>query len=198
MEAQDLSEAITLIMEQRGWSQVRLGANSEKAVVYAQRGLRILGITDEIKAYLNACLACGFANIPGQERQTRTAIDRALSVEDLPEVERANIMGFLGSALRDANAHCEALAMLDEAACLSAPLSPFYRAVYLGDQVLIALGTREPSRAASLMRTLAYVVPLVDSTEVDRQVRHILDSSKPWAAVPEIRTARERLQFVKA
>jgi hypothetical protein len=38
------------------------------------------------------------------------AIERALTVEEIPVVERANIMGFLGNALRDAGAHREALA----------------------------------------------------------------------------------------
>jgi hypothetical protein len=172
--------------------------NAGQAVMFAHRGLQLPDITDEDRAFLYACLARGFANTPGHERQARTAVERAMSIDSLGAVERADVMGIAGNALRDAGAYREALAMLDDAARLSVPVSPFYRAAYLGDQVLITLGTRDPSRAASFMQALAYVVPLVDSTEVDRQVRHILDASKPWAAVPEVRTARERLQFVKA
>lgn len=172
--------------------------NAGRAVTFAQRGLRLPDVTDENRAFLNACLARGFANTPGCERQTRTAIERALNFDSLHDVERADVMGIAGNALRDARAYRDALAMLDDAVRLCGALAPFLQAIHLGDQSLIALNTRDPSRAASHMQKLAYVVPLVDSTEVDRQVRHILDSSKPWAAVPEIRTARERLQFVKA
>lgn len=172
--------------------------NAGRAVMFAQRGLRLPDVTDENRAFLNACLARGFANIPGCERQARTAIERALNFDSLHAVEKADVMGITGNALRDARAHREALATLDDAVNLCGPLAPFLHAVHVGDQALIALNTRDPARAASYMQTLAYVVPLVDSTEVDRQVRHILNSSKPWAAVPEMRTARERLQFVKA
>jgi transcriptional regulator with XRE-family HTH domain len=169
-----------------------------QAVMFAQRGLRLPDITDESRAFLNACLARGFANTPGHERQARTAIEQVLSIDSLAAVERADVMGIAGNALRDARAYREALELLDDAARLSAPVSPFYQAVYLADQVQIALSTREPSRAASVMQTLAYVVPLVDSTEVTRQVQHILNLSKPWATAPEIRTAREQLQAVNA
>jgi hypothetical protein len=56
---------------------------------------------------------------------------------------------------------------------------------------------REPSQAASLMNTLSYIVPLVDSTRLVRQVDQIGRITRPWSAVPEIRDARERLQSVR-
>lgn len=166
-----------------------------RSIMYAQRGLKVPGITDETRAYLNVFLARGLANVPGHERQTRMAVDRALNIESIPSISRADIIGTAGEALRDARADREASKMLDDAVHLSGSISPFLQAAYLGDQVLIALEARDLAMTAHLMDALSYAIPLTDSTRIDEQVRLILRMSKPWASVPEIRDARERLRI---
>lgn len=172
-------------------------ANSGKVAMYAQRGLGLPEITDHARAYLRVCLARGLANVPGNERQAREEIERVLSIDGLSPLSRADLMGIAGNALRDARAYPQALTMLGDAARLSEPLSPFYQAVYLGDQTLIALNDRQPSRAAELMENLSYVIPLINSTEIERQAEHLLQAARPWETVPEIRDARARLQSVR-
>lgn len=170
---------------------------ASRAVMFAQRGLRIPGIGDEPRAYLYGFLACGLANVPGNERQARSAIDRALNINAVPAIDRADIVGIVGNALRDIGERREALRTFEETVRLHAPYSPFLQARYLGDQIMLAFDMREPSLAASLMNTLSYMLPMVDSTVVDRQVAQMLRASRPWSAVPEVRDARERLQSVR-
>lgn len=172
------------------------GKGGSGAVVLARRGLEVPGVGDLPRADLNVCLACGLANVPGNERQARIALKKALSIDTGPAVDRAVIIGHAGNALRDMGERREALKLLEDAIRQCAPHSHFNHAQYLCDQIMITLAMREPERAASLMNDLSYVVPFVDSARVDRQVEHVLRSAKPWATVAEVRDARTRLQSV--
>lgn len=171
--------------------------DSSKAVMYARRGLSIPDMSDETRAYLNASLARGLANVPGHERAARAAVDQALSVESLPAIDRADITGISGNALRDVGAHREALRTLQEARQFSGPISPFLHVRDLGGQILLSLDMRDASQAAALMDEMLYVIPLVDSTKVSRQVDLILRATEPWSTVREVREARERIQATR-
>jgi transcriptional regulator with XRE-family HTH domain len=168
-----------------------------QAVMLANRGLRIPGIGEEPRAYLSGLLACGLAKVPGQERQARLAIDQALNIDAIPAIDQADVVGIAGNVFRDIGERREALKMLEHAVHLGGPHSQLLQALYLGDQIMITLDMREPSLAASLMNTLSYIVPLVDSKILSSQVGKILRTTTPWSAVPEIRDARERLQSVR-
>jgi hypothetical protein len=168
-----------------------------RAMLYAQRGLNVPGVGDYPRAFLTGILACSLANVPGQERQVRTEIDHTLNIDTLSAVDRADIVGIAAEALRDIGERHKALEMFEEAVNLSGPYSLWWQAAYLGDQIMIAMDMRDPERAASLMNTLSCLVPLVDSTALDRQVGQILQTAKPWSAVREIREARERLHAVR-
>lgn len=174
------------------------GRDGSRAVMLARRGLAIPGIGDATRADLNVCLSCGLANVPGNERQSRVALEEALSVDAVPTVDRADIIGHAGNALRDMGERRGALRLLSDASRRSAPYSQFNQAQYLCDQIMVTLDMREPEPAASLMNDLAYLVPLVDSTKVDNQVGEVLRTAEPWKTVPEVREARTRLQSVRA
>lgn len=176
-----------------------VGASSKnvgQAVMLARRGLKVPGIGDEPRAWLNGILACGLANAPGNEKEARTAAERALGVDTIPTKEQADILGTAGNVFRDIGERRNALKMLDEAARRLAPLSLFNQTQYLSDQIMLALDLRESDRAASAMNTLSCLVPLVDSTRITKQAQRVLEAARPWAGDSEVRQARERLRSV--
>jgi hypothetical protein len=181
----------------REGSKSMAGKNSGQAVMLARRGLGISGISDSSRADLNVCLASALANVPGNEGQARSALKEALRIDSGPMVDRANIFGHAGNALRDMGERREALKMLEEAVRQGAPYSPFNQAQYLCDQIMITFDMRAPDLAVSRMNDLSYVVPLVDSASVDRQVGDVLRAAEPWATVSEVREARTRLRSVR-
>jgi tetratricopeptide (TPR) repeat protein len=171
--------------------------DGSRAVILAQKGLRIDSIGDEPRAYLNACLACGLANVPGNERNARAALDKALSIDRLSAIDQADIIDMVGNALRDMGEHQEASKMFTDAIRQSSSIGQFIQAIYLCDQTINALEMRQPELASELMDDLSYMIPLIDSTMVTRLTNEILRATKPWEAIPEVRHARERVQSVR-
>ena len=175
-------------------SSSEVGKNGIQAVRLAKEALKINGIGDEPRAYLNACLACGLANVPGNERQAQIAIEKALTVDRLSPIDQADIMGMVGSAFHDMGKRQEAFAMFDHAVHRSSNVGPFIQGSYLCNKINIAFAAREPERAAILIYDLSRIIPLVDSARIDSKIKEILQAAKPWeASVPEVRQAREML-----
>lgn len=81
---------------------------------------------------------------------------------------------------------------LAEAVSLTAS-SPFLRSLYVARQAKAAIRAREPGPAASKMTVLAAVAPLVESPRLAIHLRHIYDGTRQWAAIRDVRDARDAL-----
>ncbi|GAA2406246.1 hypothetical protein GCM10010191_12820 [Actinomadura vinacea] len=167
-----------------------------RAVVYAERGLKISDLTNSQSAALNMRLGRSLALISGQRASSRSALDRARSIGGLSPFEEAALVGDVGIGFGHLRVYREAGALLSKAAESIGQWSPLFQAQYLGRQIQTSLRAADPAFAADRMTELARALPLVTSARVNKRATEILKASAPWVRVPEVRVAREHLQSV--
>lgn len=168
----------------------------DRAVAYARRGLALPGLGEDERALLQVRLGRALALIPGQESAARTALYQAQEAGDVSPLYAEYLTGIIGDSLTDLGAYEEAEIALEECLRLSCsrPSSTLSSLLTLERQIATALGRADPGLAAERMLSYANLAPLVTSPRVDRQTKEILAASAPWATVPEMRDARDRLR----
>jgi transcriptional regulator with XRE-family HTH domain len=180
------------------------GGRADRAMLYARDGTRVPDVPEAQQAWMRLRKGRAFALVRGQERAARSELeDVQVAVRDyrLPQqdqFEAADMMGNVGVALNDMGASEEAHRVLGEALSLLGASSPYLHGRFLAQQVIAALGMSEPSLAAEHMLVLTRVVPLVNSRRLDGYLRQVVAASAKWAAVPDMRTARDQLLTVTA
>jgi transcriptional regulator with XRE-family HTH domain len=167
-----------------------------RAVAHAERGLRVPGISNSQRASLYMRLGRSLALIPGQKAASRTALDQARGVDGLSPFTEAALIGDVGIGLGHLRIYREAGTLLNMAAEQIGQWSPLFQAQYLGRQIQTSLRATDPAFAADRMTQLARALPFVASARVNARVTEILQTSEPWARLPEIREAREHLRSV--
>jgi tetratricopeptide (TPR) repeat protein len=157
---------------------------------YARRGLALADVPDADRAVLSARLGRALA-LTGDARHARASLDRALELAG----PSAEIYGNVGIGLTDLGLPGKAGPYLAGAVRLSAA-SPFVRSLYVSRQAKAAIRAKRADEAAQDMMTLASLVPLVDSPRLGFHLRHILDGTRDWDAIGEVRDARDALKEV--
>lgn len=162
-----------------------------RSTEYARCGLAVPGISTEDRARLTARLGRSLALRPGQNRQACASLEHALEIAgDAPDAE---IAGNTGIGFADLGMSSRASRYLGTAIELSSS-SPFLRSLYVARQAKAVIRARQPEAAAPLMLALSGLAPLVESPRLTIHLRHITDGTRCWAAIPEIRHARDALQ----
>jgi transcriptional regulator with XRE-family HTH domain len=166
-----------------------------RAIEYARLGLALPDTSVTDRAILAA--RHGRANaLAGESYAARGSLEEALELaaQDSPSAETT---GNIGIGFTDLGMAVKAGPYLDTAVRLSAG-SPFVSSLYVSRQAKAAIRARQPEIAAGEMMTLAALAPLVQSPRVGFHIRHIIDGTEKWAAVPEVHSAREALREVAA
>jgi hypothetical protein len=159
---------------------------------YARRGLAVPGVSDRDRAALAARLGRSLALLPGHDREARASLDRAL---ELADGQSAEIAGNVGIGLTDLGLPVKAEDHLAAAVRLTAS-SPFLSALWVARQAKTAIRARQPDQAAQEMMALAGLAPLVDSPRLSIHVKHVLDGTRGWDGIGEVRDARDALKEV--
>lgn len=163
-----------------------------RGVAYARRGLALGGTSDADRAVLAARLGRTLALVPTGQYDARRYLDESLDLAAGGSQLTGEIHGNAGIGLTDlglpaASRHLENAVELTTA-------EPFVQSLYLARQAKMAIRARKPDAAAPVMRTLAGVIPLVDSPRLIIHVRHILDGTGRWAGIPDMRHTREAMR----
>jgi predicted XRE-type DNA-binding protein/tetratricopeptide (TPR) repeat protein len=172
------------------------------AVKYAQQAVHLHGIPRQQSAWLKLRHGWSLSMVNGQESAARDVLDGVqhflADARNDPQGVRdtADLMGSVGRALYDLGEYSEAQGCLDEAVHSLGTLDLRLRGIFLARQIDASLRAGQPEFAADEMLTLARVVPLVNSVQLDNDVKDVLAASRPWHAVPEIRAARAQLRSV--
>src|SRR5437868_13658 len=170
-----------------------------RAAHYARLGLGVPGLPKEQGAWLNARLATVLARNGKSTRlaesSARSAIETAQGVDGLPVTVMAFVIACSGQTEALLRHHEEADSALEEAVRMFGG-KPLLAANWKAVQVRATLIAADPSKAASQMTTLADVMPLVTSTQLDTKVREILALAAPWNRDPEMKHAITRLRSV--
>lgn len=171
--------------------------DAHRAATYAERGLRLPGLSDEHRARLNVRLGTSLARTRGHgvQRLTLDALDQAQSIDGMSSATKAMIMGNVGIALRRLGLYDGANTSLAESVRLFRD-SPHMHSLYLAHQIKSALASSEPTLAADRMFALTRLVPLIASARLEEHIREILAAAAHWADVPEIRAAGGQLRAV--
>src|SRR6266536_2277580 len=160
---------------------------------YARRGLAVHDTDDGDRAVLSARLARSLALMPGQGYQARATLDQALELSGPSWRTSSEVAGNAGIAFTDLGMPGRAEQHLAAAVDLTAA-SPFLHSLYLARQAKTAIRAQQPDTAAQAMLTLAAVAPLVDSPRLRIHLRHIVDGTQRWRAIPSVRHAQEALK----
>ncbi|MBA9002452.1 helix-turn-helix domain-containing protein [Thermomonospora cellulosilytica] len=173
------------------------GSAAASAVECARRGLALGGLDDATRAMLLVRLGRSLAVLPGQERQVRRAVDRAQELMDrLGALDSAEIMANAGIALSDCGLPARGAIDLRSAVAAVESQSPLLLALYQARLAKTAVRARDIDETARAMTALSRTVPLVTSRRVDIHVRHLLDGTRGWSTILEVKDARERLAEV--
>lgn len=172
----------------------------DRALMYARDGVRLRDVPEAQHAWMRVRKARALALVGGQRHASRDELesvqaplaDRGFSGQS--EFDVADMMGSIGTALNGVGAHPEAHGTLAESVALLGGAWPNIQSEFLAQQVIAALRMSQPSLAADRMLTLAHVASPVDSGRLDGYLRDVLAESARWAAVPEIRDARDQLK----
>jgi len=159
---------------------------------YARRGLALPGASDSDRAALAARLGRSLALLPGHAREARTSLEHALQLAD-QSGPSAEIAGNTGIGFTDLGMPGRAEHYLTTAVSLTAS-SPFLHSLYVARQAKAAIRARRPEQAAEKMTALAAVAPLVESPRLAIHLRHIYDGTRKWAAIEDVRDARDALR----
>lgn len=171
------------------------------AVKYAQQGVRLNDLPAQQQAWLKLRHGWSLSMVNGHEGAARNVLDNVrgfladTSVVDDPEESRdtAELMGDVGRVFYDLGDYREAQECLGEAMQLLGGTSAHVHGLFLARQIAASLRAGQPEYAADRMLTLARILPLVHSVQLDNMVRDVLTAARPWHKVPEIRTARAQL-----
>ncbi|MQA77054.1 MAG: helix-turn-helix domain-containing protein [Streptosporangiales bacterium] len=164
-----------------------------RGVEYARRGLAVRGAGDADRAALSARLGRTLALMPDQATGARRYLEQALTLAGDSGAVTAEIYGNTGIGFTDLGLPGAAEAHLASAVELTAS-APFVQSLYLARQVKMAIRARNPDAAMPVMLALAGVVPVVDSPRLTIHLRHILDGTRRWAAMPGVRHARDAIR----
>jgi transcriptional regulator with XRE-family HTH domain len=159
---------------------------------YAQRGLGLPELPAAERAALSARLGRSLA-LAGRTGAARASLDQALELAD----GSAEVTGNAGIGLTDLGLTGQADDCLTTAARMTAG-QPFIHALYVARLAKAALRARNPGLTAQRMTTLAALVPLVDSPRLTIHARHLVDGTRIWEPIPEVRDARDALHEVMA
>jgi transcriptional regulator with XRE-family HTH domain len=174
------------------------------AVRYAQQGVKLHELPPQQQAWLKLRYGWSLSMVGGQEGAARDVLDEVRgfladtrSVND-PEESRdtVELMGDVGRVLYDLGDYREAQGCLDKAVQLLGGASPHVHGLFLARQIAASLRAGQPEYAADRMLSLARVMPLVNSVQLNNNVKDVLAASYPWRAVPEVHAARAQLRTV--
>jgi hypothetical protein len=169
-------------------------------MLYARDGVRIFEVPEAQQAWIRLRRGRTLALVRGQERASRDELESlraTLQERGFPgqsALDAADMMEGIGVGLNGIGAYAEAHGVLAEAITLLGDSSPYLRSRSVAQQVIAALGMSQPALAAGHMVALVHVAPLVDSRRLDNYLKDVLARSARWAAVPEVRDARDRLK----
>ncbi|HZB31864.1 MAG TPA: hypothetical protein VE465_17030 [Streptosporangiaceae bacterium] len=169
------------------------------AVKYAQRGARLHDVPPRQHTWLKLRHGWSLSIVNGQEHQARNALDDVQAgLADAPEgsLDTGDLMGSVGRAFYDLGEYRRAQDCLEEAMQLLEGSSPQLHGIFLARQIAASLRAAQPEFAADRMLSLARVVPLVNSDQLNNNVKDVLAASHPWRTVPEVRAARAQLHSV--
>ena len=76
--------------------------------------------------------------------------------------------------------------------------SLFFYAQTVADEILSELRVHLPDVAADPMTTLSYILPLLNSAQLDKEIKQILVESRSWSNMSGMREAREQLRTIVA
>jgi transcriptional regulator with XRE-family HTH domain len=171
------------------------------AVKYAQRGAKLQDVPLRQRTWLKLRHGWSLSMVNGQENEARNALDDVQRfLADVPEasLDSGDLMGSVGRAFYDLGEYRRAQACLEEAMQLLGGSSPQRHGIFLARQIAASLRAAQPEFAADRMLSLARVVPLVNSAQLNNNVKDVLAASHPWRVVPEVRAARAQLRAVCA
>jgi tetratricopeptide (TPR) repeat protein len=174
------------------------------AIKYAQQAAKLRDIPSQQQAWLKLRQGWSLSMVRGKEKEARNVLDDVrhfladAPCDDQQIRDNADLMGSVGRAFYDLGDYREAQTCLDEAVQRLGGSAPRYHGIFLARQVAASLRASEPEFAADRMLTLARIVPLVNSVQLDNFVRDVLAASYLWRKVPEVRAARAQLRAVWA
>ncbi|QXJ21965.1 helix-turn-helix transcriptional regulator [Actinomadura graeca] len=168
-----------------------------RAAEYVRRGLALHDLDDATRAALLVRLARSLAVLPGQERPVRRALEEAQALASrLNPADAAEVMANSGIALADCGLHALGAVDLRKAVAGVESQSPLLAGLYRARLTKSAIRAGDVGAMTEGVASVALVAPLLTSRRMDIHVRHILTGTRPWAAVPEVRKAREQLREV--
>jgi hypothetical protein len=184
-------------------SQVATAAGAgERGNRYVQEGLKISDINPGYRAELLKRKMRALALIPNQEAAALGAYEEIRNLNERTftffNATGPGLSANLGVALSDLNRHRAAISAFADAARHYANSSPFFYAQNLTDEIISELHTQLPEVAADRMATLAYIVPVTNSAQLNKGIKKILVASAPWGKVAGMREAREQLRSIVA
>jgi hypothetical protein len=164
---------------------------------YVQEGLKVPGISEGSRAELYIRLMRSLAVLPGNEKAALTAFAGIHNLDErqagLSGARLAGLINNFGITLSDLGKHQRAIQAFADAADRHAQLSPHFYAGALRGEIMSLLNAKMPDVAADRMLTLAHIMPLINSTRLQKEVGEILNVSAPWIKVPGMRDSREQL-----
>jgi hypothetical protein len=165
---------------------------------YARQALTVPDLSPMREAQASARLGRSLGLL-GEKRHSALALDRAQEIgNDLPDSQRADLVGGVGVAFYEQGSWESAQGTLDEAVKLVSAQSPMLGANYLTRRVQAALRASDPLLAAELTGPLSRVAPLISSARLDGYLAEIMSLSTPWRGVPEVKDMRQQLHALLA
>jgi transcriptional regulator with XRE-family HTH domain len=182
-------------------SQIATAAGAgDRGNHYVDQGLKIPGVNDGYRAELFKRKMRALALLPRQEAPALGAY------EDIRNLDEESFTFFyatgpglsanLGYALSDLGKHRAAASALRDAA--NQYVEPFYYAESTAAEIVARLNGQMPEIAVDRMTTLAYILPLVNSAQLDKEIKKILAVSAQWGNVSGMREARDQLRSTVA
>ncbi|GLZ14572.1 hypothetical protein Acsp04_48070 [Actinomadura sp. NBRC 104425] len=171
-----------------------------QAAHYAKTGLQYPELTSEHRARLNARFGSAIVRVGNLDRKSaefasRSAVDEARTVSELSTEAGAVVLGSSGNVLARLKRYDEADAAFEETLRLLHD-RPMLLASWTWGRIYASLAGVRLSEAAAQMEDLARIVPMLSSTQLDKEIARIMTRSQQWADVPEIRAARDQLRSV--
>lgn len=167
---------------------------------YAREGMKIPDISAALRAELYKREMRSLAILPGQEGAAFAAYIGIQNLDgrssDAFHVDSFRGLNLnLGVALSDLGRHKSAIEAFSNSARHYASSSPHYFAQSLQGEILSLLHVGLPDVAADRMLTLAYVLPLINSARLQKDVNEVLDASSPWGKrYRQLRNTRDQLK----
>lgn len=169
---------------------------------YVLEGLKISGINAGYRAELLKRRMRALALIPGQEAAALRAYEEIRNLDPRTftffNALEPHLSHHLGIALSDLGRHRAAIKPFVYAADQTVGSSPFFYAQTLADEIISRLSAKQPEGAADRMATLAYILPVTNSAQLNKEINRVLAASARWGDVSGMREAREQLRSIVA